>query len=138
MKVEVRKADDVIVVDLKGRLIAGTGEELLHDVMDELVAEGWKKILLNLTEVPRIDSAGIGELVAGVRLAKRLGSAVKVWLSGGRVRNVLELSQILPALDVYDNEHDALTSFADETGQTEGPGTRKPDDAGTARNAFEP
>lgn len=111
MKVELRKADDVIIVDLQGRLIAGTGEELLHDVMDELVAEGWKKILLNLTAVPRIDSAGIGELVAGVRLAKRLGSTVKVWLAGGRVRNVLELSQILPTLDVYDNEHDALSSF---------------------------
>ncbi|HEX9734753.1 MAG TPA: STAS domain-containing protein [Thermoanaerobaculia bacterium] len=112
MEVEVRKAGDVIVVDLRGRLIAGTGEELLHEVMDELVAEGWKKILLNLTEVPRIDSAGIGELVAGVRLAKRLGSTVKVWLAGGRVRNVLELSQILPVLDIYDNEHDALDSFA--------------------------
>ena len=113
MKVEIRKADDVIIVDLKGRLIAGTGEELLHDVMDELVAEGWKKILLNLTEVPRIDSAGIGELVASVKLARRFGTAVKVWLSGGRVRDVLELSQILPALDVFETEHGALSSFAE-------------------------
>lgn len=114
MKVEVRKTDnEVIVVDFRGRLVAGPGEELLREVMNELLAEGWKKILLNLSEVPRIDSAGIGELVASVKLAKRFGCAVKVWLAGGRVRDVLELSQILPALDVYESEHGALTSFAE-------------------------
>lgn len=111
MKVEVRKKEDVIVVDFRGRLVAGPGEELLRDVMNELLAEGWKKILLNMTEVPRIDSAGIGELVASVKLAKRFHGAVKVWLAGGRVRDVLELSQILPALDVYDSEQSALVSF---------------------------
>lgn len=111
MRVDLRKMDEVIIVDLRGRLVAGTGEQLLHDVMNEIVAEGWKRILLNLTEVPRIDSSGIGELVASVKLAKRFGSAVKVWLSGGRVRDVLELSQILPALDVYDDETEALASF---------------------------
>lgn len=112
MRVEVRKADNVIIVDFRGRLVAGTGEELLHEVMDELLAEGWTKILLNLSQVPRIDSAGIGELVASVKLAKRMGSAVKVWLAGGRVLEVLELSQILPALDVYETEKAALDSFA--------------------------
>ena len=112
MKIEVRKVDDVIIVDFRGRLVAGPGEELLREIMNELLAEGWKKILLNLSEVPRIDSAGIGELVASVKLAKRFGSACKVWLAGGRVRDVLELSQILPALDVYDDEQSALTSFA--------------------------
>ncbi len=111
MKVDVRKVEEVIVVDLKGRLVAGTGEELLHEVMNELLAEGWKQILLNLTEVPRIDSSGIGELVASVKLAKRMGTTVKVWLSGGRVRDVLELSRILPALDVYEEEKDALAAF---------------------------
>ncbi len=111
MKVGVRKMGEVIVVDFRGRLVAGTGEELLHEVMNELLAEGWKRILLNLTEVPRIDSSGIGELVASVKLAKRFGSTVKLWLSGGRVRDVLELSRILPALDVYEDEHDAIASF---------------------------
>ena len=114
MHVEVRKAEgEVLIVDFKGRLVAGVGEEILREVINELLAEGWKKILLNLSEVPRIDSAGIGELVASVKLARRFGTTVKVWLSGGRVRDVLELSQILPALDVYETEHGALTSFAE-------------------------
>lgn len=112
MKVEVRRVDNVIVVDFQGRLVSGVGEEILRDVMNELLAEGYKKILLNLSEVPRIDSAGIGELVASVKLAKRFECVAKVWLAGGRVLDVLTLSQILPALDVYMDEQSALASFA--------------------------
>lgn len=113
MKVEVRRVENVVIVDFRGRLVSGTGEELLREVMNELLAEGYKKILLNLSEVPRIDSAGIGELVASVRLSKRFECVTKVWLAGGRVLDVLELSQILPALDVYMDEQSALASFDD-------------------------
>ena len=39
MKVDVRHADDVIIVDLEGRLVMGVGDELLRDVINQLVAE---------------------------------------------------------------------------------------------------
>ena len=113
MEVDVRKSDETIIVDLRGRLVAGVGDELLRDVINELLAEGWKRILLNLTGVSRIDSSGIGELVASVKLAERFESSVKVLLTGGRVRDVLELSQLLPRLDVYEIEEEALAAFSD-------------------------
>jgi len=112
MHVDVRQAEDVVVVDLEGRLVAGPGEELLRDVMNELLAEGWKKILLNLSSVDRIDSAGVGELVAGTRLAMRFDSRVKVLQGGDRVRHVLHVSHVLPLLDTYDDEATALAAFA--------------------------
>jgi anti-sigma B factor antagonist len=111
MHVDVRRADDVIIVDLQGRLVSGLGDQILREVMNELVAEGWKKIILNLSEVHSIDSSGVGELVAGVRLAKRFGSAVKVLRLGDRVRHVLALSQILPLLEVYESEAEAVKDF---------------------------
>ena len=56
MKVDVRHFDDVIIVDLEGRLVGGVGDELLRDVVNELLAEGWKKIVLNLKAVTVLDS----------------------------------------------------------------------------------
>lgn len=111
MHVEVRKVDDVIVVDLEGHLVAGTGDELLRDVMNELIAEGWKKILLNLSALKRIDSAGIGELVGGAKVAERFQSSVRLVHVTGRVRNVLDISQVLPLFHVYDDEQDAVAAF---------------------------
>ncbi len=111
MHVEVRKSDDVIIVDLNGDLVAGVGDEVLREVVDELVAEGWKKILLNLEKVERMDSSGIGELVAGWKLSRRFGAALKLLRPSDRVRSTLHLSQVLPLLEVYEDETEAVGSF---------------------------
>ena len=111
MRVDVRKTEEVIIVDLNGRLVSGTGDQLLRDVMNELLAASWTKILLNLSEVTKIDSAGIGELVASIKLAKRFNSRVKLLHVHGQIRDILELSQILPLLSIYDSEESALLAF---------------------------
>jgi anti-anti-sigma factor len=108
MQVDIRRSDDVIIVDLRGRLVSGVGDSILRDVMNELVAQGWKMILLNLSGVSWVDSAGIGELVASIKMASRFGISVKLLRIGDRVKHVLSISQILPLLDVYEDEEDAL------------------------------
>lgn len=111
MRVDVRKKNDVIIVDLVGNLVVGDGDEMLGEVMAEVFAEGWKKIVLNLSKVQRLDSSGIGELVAGWKQARKLGAVVKLVRLGDRVRHTLHLSQVLPLLEVYEQESDALASF---------------------------
>lgn len=111
MHVDVRQADDVIIVDLEGDLVAGTGDELLREIMGELLGGGWKKILVNLSAVPRVDSAGIGELVGSIKLASRMGVSVRLLHVTGRVRDVLAFSQVLPLFHVYDDEAEATAAF---------------------------
>jgi len=110
MKVDVRHVDDVIIVDLEGRLVMGVGDELLRDVMNELVAEDWKKILLNLRKVSIIDSSGIGEVVSGWKLAGRFGALVKLLRPAPQVERTLKLTQLLPLLEVYDDEGEATSA----------------------------
>jgi anti-sigma B factor antagonist len=111
MKVDVRHVNDVIIVDLEGRLVLGVGDELLRDVINELLAENWKKILLNLREVRVIDSSGIGEVVSGWKVARRFGASIKLLRPGPHIQRTLRLTQILPLLEVYDNEQEAVASF---------------------------
>ncbi len=112
MHAGVRHADDVVIVDLKGDLVAEDGEDLLREVIDELLSEGWRKILINLAKVNRLDSAGVGELVAGWKLANEFEASVKLLRPGDRVRSTLHLTQILPLLEVYEDEPTAVRSFA--------------------------
>ena len=111
MQVDVRHIDDVIIVDLKGRLVMGVGDELLRDVTNELLAEEWKKIVLNLEGVSVMDSSGIGELVSGWKLAQRFGASLKILRPGDRLLHTLHLTQILPLLEVYEDEQEAISSF---------------------------
>ena len=59
MHVEIRQAGDVFIVDLKGKLTAGLGDQILRETIDELLGEQKKKVLLNLSEVTFMDSAGV-------------------------------------------------------------------------------
>jgi anti-sigma B factor antagonist len=112
MHADVRRSDDVVIVDFRGDLVAEDGDDMLRQVIDQLVADGWRKILLNLAKVNRMDSAGVGELVASWKLANEFGASIKLLRPGDRVRHTLHLSQILPLLDVFEDEAQAVTSFA--------------------------
>jgi anti-sigma B factor antagonist len=111
MHVEVRKAGEVVIVDLEGKLSAGLGDQILHDTIDELLAENWRKILLNLSEVSFLDSAGLGELVAGLRTAQHLGASLKILNATERVQSTLYIARLLPVFEIFKDEQEALASF---------------------------
>ena len=111
MRADTRQTGDVTIVDLRGDLVIGDGDEVLHELFEKLLAEGRPKILLNLSKVDRMDSSGIGELVSGWKQAKRQGLSVRLVRLGDRVKHALHLSQLLPLIEVHETEKDALTAF---------------------------
>lgn len=111
MHVEIRKTGEVVIVDLNGKLTAGLADQILRDTIDELLAENWKKILLNLSGISFMDSAGVGELVAGLRTAKRLGARLKLLNASERVQSTLYISKLLPIFELYSDEAEALAQF---------------------------
>lgn len=120
MHVEVRETRGVVIVDCQGKLVAGLGDEILRNVVNELLAENRSRILLNLTEVPSIDSAGVGELVQSLKLTKKFGGALKLLNLHERVRKSLHFAALLPVFDVFDDEAEAVGSFGADGRQAVG------------------
>jgi len=113
MHIEVRQAKEVMILDLKGRLTAGLGDQILRDAIDELLAEGRRRILLNLSEVSFLDSAGVGELVAGLKTARRFEAELKLLNVGERVYSTLDMARLLPTFEIYNDESEAVASYQD-------------------------
>jgi anti-sigma B factor antagonist len=111
MHVDIRRNGDIVIVDLNGKLTAGLGDQILRETLDELLAENWKKILVNLSMVTFIDSAGVGELVSGLRTARRLGAELRLLSVNERVRATLFISRLLPIFQVYGDEAEAVAGF---------------------------
>ena len=111
MNIEVRKVKDVTVVDFKGRLAVGVGDEVLPHIINSILEEGNKKILLNLSEMDYIDSNGLGELVQSLKTSKRYGASLRLLKPQDRVARTLRLTNLLPMFSVYESEADALKSF---------------------------
>ena len=112
MQIEERSAGDVIVLDLKGKMTLGDGDELLKDKINSLVHQGQRKVVLNLEGVPYIDSAGLGEIVRTYTTISRQGGSMKLLNLTKRITDLLSITKLLTVFETYDNEVDAVRSFS--------------------------
>jgi anti-sigma B factor antagonist len=112
MQIEERVVDDVTILDLKGKMTLGEGDELLKDKISSLVSQGKKKILLNLEAVPYIDSAGLGEIVRTYTSISRQSGKLKLLNVSKRIQDLLVITKLITIFDSYDAEDEAVKSFA--------------------------
>jgi anti-sigma B factor antagonist len=112
MQIEERIVDDVTILDLKGKMTLGEGDELLKDKVNSIVSQGHKKIVLNLEDVPYIDSAGLGEIVRTYTTVSRQQGKLKLLNVSKRVYDLLVITKLLTIFDSYESEEDAVRSFA--------------------------
>jgi len=122
MQIHTRRAGDVVILDLKGNLVRGVGDELLREAVDRLLAERSRKVLINLSDVAFVDSSGIGELVASKKVADQLGTKLKLMQLPERVKHTLKLSLILPLFETHSSEEAALAAFAHDSRADEAAG----------------
>lgn len=115
MQIEERKFGDVVVLDLKGRVMLGEGDELLKDKVNSLLGQGQKKIILNLADVPYVDSAGLGEIVRTFTTVSRQGGSLKLLNLTKRITDLLAITKLLTVFDTFDSESEAVSSFSAST-----------------------
>lgn len=112
MDITTRKVGDVTIVDFVGRLAIGVSDSVLPRIIGEILGDGSKKILLNLSDMDYIDSNGLGELVQVFRESKRSGASLRLLKPHDRVAKTLRLTNLLPMFTVYESEEDAIKAFA--------------------------
>ena len=90
---EIARDGDATVVKCRGRLVAGTSEEL-YEAVKQLLPET-KLVVVDLAELTYVDSMGLGALVRLYVSARHQGCAFKLLHLGKQVRNVLKMTNLL-------------------------------------------
>jgi anti-sigma B factor antagonist len=111
MQIDERIVNNVTILDLKGKMTLGEGDELLKDKINSLVQQDRKQLILNLEGVPYIDSAGLGEIVRTYTTVSRQGGKLKLLHLTKRIQDLLAITKLLTVFETYDNEPDAVKSF---------------------------
>jgi len=119
MKVIERQVSGVTILDISGRITLGDGTALLRTTAHDLISQGKKNLLLNLGQVPHIDSSGIAELISAFVAARREGGDVKLLNLTKKVRETVEIVKLGAIFELFDDEVAALKTFASE--QSQGP-----------------
>jgi anti-sigma B factor antagonist len=97
---------------MSGRLTVGEAGEKLGAPFRQLIDAGDRRFLFQMSGVPYLDSAGVGELVACAKRAFERGGVVKVVSpSGSTTRRIFSMTGLEKVFETFDTEHDALASF---------------------------
>jgi anti-sigma B factor antagonist len=112
MQITERPVGDVMVLDVKGKITLGEGDEILKDKVNSLVNQGQRKIILNLADVPYLDSAGLGEVVRAYTTVSRQGGSLKLLNLTKRITDLLSITKLLTVFETFDSENDAVRSFS--------------------------
>jgi anti-sigma B factor antagonist len=111
MQIQERVVGNVTILDLKGKITLGEGDEALKDKINSLVLQDRRQILLNLAEVPYIDSAGLGEIVRTYTTVSRQGGSLKLVNLTKRITDLLSITKLVTVFETFDAEAEALQSF---------------------------
>jgi anti-sigma B factor antagonist len=111
MQIDERQVGEVMILDLKGKMTLGEGDELLKDKINSVVSQGRKKLLLNLEGVPYIDSAGLGEIVRTYTTVSKQGGKLKLLNLTKRIQDLLAITKLVTVFEIYESEDEAVKSF---------------------------
>jgi anti-sigma B factor antagonist len=111
MKIVERQVGDVVVLDLHGKILIGEGDDALREAVTKLADAGKTKILLNLADVPYVDSAGLGEIVRTYTTVSRKGGKLKLLNLTKKIQDLLSITKLLTVFETYESEDEAVRSY---------------------------
>jgi len=111
MKIVERQVGDVVILDLHGKILIGEGDDALREAVTKLSDSGKTKILLNLADVPYVDSAGLGEIVRTYTTVSRKGGKLKLLNLTKKIQDLLSITKLLTVFETYESESEAVRSY---------------------------
>jgi anti-sigma B factor antagonist len=111
IKIEERLNGRVTVLDIVGRLTMDQAAQHLKDKINSLVSQQRTYIVLNLKNVPYIDSGGLGQLVASYGSVMKQGGALKLLNVGSQNHDLLSITRLVTLFESFDSEAEAVASF---------------------------
>ncbi len=105
-----RNINGITILTVK-RGLKGAVETRLKDRIDDLVREGCLRIVINLQQVPYVDSSDIGRIIRAHLSARQAGARVKLCNLSDRVRAIMKMTRLDTVMEIYESEEEAMASL---------------------------
>jgi len=121
MTIDERAADGVVVLDINGRMtIEEVGQTSVIACVRRLLQEGHKQVLLNLEDVPHVDSTGLSQIVEAYLATRTRGGSVKLVHLNPRLEKIFAVTRLSTILETFSSEAAAIASFESADSQSTG------------------
>lgn len=112
LRIDTKETNGVKVLTLTGRVTLGDESNQVRSKIKELLAQGDKRLVLDLRNVSYIDSSGLGTLVAAYTSARNEGGDIRLANVTKKFDELLNITKLVTIFDVYDSVEDAMKAFS--------------------------
>jgi len=103
--------DEVVILELEGKITIGEGDVVLREAIEKHLHQDKKSILLNMARITYMDSSGIGELLSCFKDVAKHGGKLKLLNISTRIKDLLQITQLLSVFEYFDDKEKAVASF---------------------------
>jgi anti-anti-sigma factor len=108
VRITARFADDVAIVSLSGKFLAGSDGPYLRQKVKDFIDAGTRKLIIDFSEVPYIDSTGLGFLAGARVTAQNAGTRMVLANLNAHVRKILDDVKLSPFFVIAPDEAAAM------------------------------
>ncbi len=112
LKINMREANGVFILSPEGRIGVGEEANALRDRVKALLADGKKKVVLNMNGVTLMDSAGLGTLVGLHHSAHSCGASLRLCNLSHMLKELLQITRLLTVFAVSESEAEAVQALS--------------------------
>ena len=111
MKLSVRKTETVAILDVSGKLMGGPDADVFKETIRNLLDEGFKNVVVNMSQVPFINSTGLGILISAYTTLRKEDGVLKLANVTERIDSLLMITKLGTIFETYSSEEKAVDSF---------------------------
>lgn len=111
MKISEKLSGNVTIVNLEGNLMGGPEAVSLNEKFNRFLDEGAHRVVIDLGQVERMNSSGLGILIKALTTFKTNGGELKLANVNEKIQNLLVITKLNTVFESFDSVESALTSF---------------------------
>lgn len=111
MKMSEREQDGVVILEPKGKIMGGPDAGAVRERLHQLISDGKKKVVVDLSGVSWMNSSGLGILIGGLTTMRNSGGDLKLANTTEKVHNLLMVTKLISIFESYDTVDDAVASY---------------------------
>ncbi|MCK4271446.1 STAS domain-containing protein [bacterium] len=106
-----REQNGVVILEPKGKIMGGPDAGAVRERLHQLIDDGKKKVVVDLSGVSWMNSSGLGILIGGLTTMRNSGGDLKLANTTEKVQNLLMVTKLISIFESYDTVDDAVASY---------------------------
>ncbi len=111
MSFNVSERYNCVIIELKGNVMGGPDAVNLNEKLHELIDQGKKNVVVNLSKVKFMNSSGLGMLIGGLTTLRKAGGDLRIANASDKIESLLMVTKLITVFKHFRSVDEAVASF---------------------------